>query len=60
MDGPVKGPGLEKILFCSIIIMLALLIKGVATMVFKNDKVSAEFKGTDDVIVSLRGVYSKE
>ncbi len=36
-------------------------IKGVATMVFKDDKVLVEIKGTDNVTdISLKGVCSKE
>ena len=58
-----KGAWIRKDTFLLYYHNVGNTIKGVATMVFENDKVSAEFKfkGTDDVIVfSLRGVYSKE
>ncbi len=55
-----KGAWIRKDTFLLYYHNVGNTIKGVATMVFENDKVSAEFKSTDDVIFSLRGVYSKE
>ena len=55
-----KGDWIRKDTFLLYYHHVGNTIKGVGTMVFKNDRVSVEFKDTDNKIISLRGVYSKE
>ena len=54
-----KGAWIRKDTFLLYYHNVGTTTKGVAAMVFKNDKVSAAIKGSDFFII-LRGVYSNE
>ncbi len=56
-----KGTWFRKDIFLIYYHNVGSTVKGVATMVFKDDKVLFEIKGTDNVTdISLKGVCSKE